>query len=384
MTKRIYLDNNATTPMDSRVLEAMLPFLQECFGNASSIHSYGQEARAAVEKARSHVAELLSAKSREIVFTSGGTESDNAAIEGVARRFGPAGGHVVTSTIEHSAVLRTCDHLERKGYRVTRLTAGEEGVVRVEDVESALEDDTVLVSIMTANNEVGTLQPVEEIAALTRPRGILLHTDAVQAVGKVGVDVNRLGVDLLSLSGHKFHGPKGVGALYISDSVQTEAFMLGGSHERNRRAGTENVPGIVGLGEACRLAAESLDHLDRDIRPLRDHFENEILSRIPGTRLNGRRDERIPTTCNLSFDKVEGEALLVALDFKGVAVSTGAACASGSLRPSHVLEAMKLPRERVQGAIRFSLSRMTTREDIDLALEAVLASVAQIRQMAVT
>ncbi len=383
MERRVYLDNNATSPMDSRVLEAIQPFFLNEFGNAASIHTYGQQARAAIERARSQVADLLSAKRREIVFTSGGTEADNAAINGVARRFAGSGGHVITSAIEHPAVLKSCQFLEQKGFRITYLSAGEEGIVRAEDVKAALSQDTILVSIMHANNEVGTLQPIEEIARLTRQQGILFHTDAVQSVGKIPVDVHQLGVDLLSLSGHKFHGPKGVGAMYLRDSVRAEPFMLGGSHERHRRAGTENVPGIVGLGEACRLAVESHHDMQSRVAGLRDRFEEGLLQRLPGSVVNGRRSSRVPHTANLSFEGVEGEALLVALDFKGIAVSTGAACSSGSLDPSHVLQAMKLRRRRIQGAIRFSLSRMISQEDIDYALQTVVETVNQIRSVGV-
>ncbi len=384
MDSRVYLDNNASSPMDSRVAKAMEPYYLRAFGNASSIHTYGQHARAAVERARSQVADLLSARSREVVFTCGGTEGDNAAIDGVARRFAGSRGRIITSGIEHPAVLKSIQYLEGKGFRVTCLSAGREGVVRVEDVAEALSEDTILVSIMHANNEVGTLQPIADIARLTRPREVLFHTDAVQSVGKIPVDVNQLGVDLLSLSGHKFHGPMGVGALYVRDDVELEPFMLGGSHERHRRAGTENVPGIVGLGEACRLASQSHEEMHNRVAGLRDRLEEGILQRLPGCVVNGTRTGRVPHTTNISFEQVEGEALLVALDFKGIAVSTGAACSSGSLEPSHVLQAMKLGRNRIQGAIRFSLSRMTTGEDIDYALETVVETVNQIRSVRVS
>ncbi len=383
MDSRVYLDNNASSPMDPRVAKAMEPYYLREFGNASSIHACGQHARAAVERARSQVADLLSARSREVVFTCGGTEADNAAIEGVARRFAGSRGHIITSGIEHPAVLKSIQHLEDKGFRVTCLSAGRKGVVRVEDVAEALSEDTILVSIMHANNEVGTLQPIADIARLTRPREVLFHTDAVQSVGKIPVDVNQLGVDLLALSGHKFHGPMGVGALYVRDDVELEPFMLGGSHERHRRAGTENVPGIVGLGEACRLAAQSHEEMHNRVAGLRDRLEEGILQRLPGCVVNGTPTGRVPHTTNISFERVEGEALLVALDFKGIAVSTGAACSSGSLEPSHVLQAMKLGRNRIQGAIRFSLSRMTTGEDIDYALETVVETVNQIRSVRV-
>lgn len=383
MKREIYLDNNATTPLDPGAMEAMQPYFLHDYGNASSIHSYGQNARAAVERARSQVSELVCAKNKEIVFTSGGTESSNTAIQGVTRLFSDEKGHIITSRFEHPSVLKSCQSLEERGFRVTYVPVGQEGVVQVRDIETALCNDTILISIMHVNNEVGTIQPIAEIGELARQRKILFHTDAVQSVGKIPVDVRQLKVDFLSLSGHKIHGPKGVGALYIRDGVEAVPFMLGGTHERYRRAGTENVPGIVGLGEACHLASRSLDDHKNLLGPIRDQFEQDVIERLAGCFLNGSRKGRVSHTSNISFDKVEGEALLVALDFKGVAVSTGAACASGSLRPSHVLKAMKLSKRRIQGAIRFSLNRWTTAQDMDYALESVVEVVTQIRSVAV-
>ena len=376
----VYLDNNATSPMDPKVLESMRPFFLKQFGNASSIHALGQDARAAVEIARSEVAKLLGARPREVVFTSGGTEADNSAILGVARRFWNKPAHIVTSGLEHPAVLRTCDALRGWGFDVTFLPGSPEGLVSVEDVESALKNETVLISIMYVNNEVGTIQPIEQIGQLANRHDVLFHTDAVQAVGKIDVNVKKLGIDLLSLSGHKFHGPKGVGVLFIRDSVNLEPFLLGGSHERRRRAGTENVPGIVGLGEACRLARDRLSEMDR-VKLLRDRLEKGLLGQIEGAKVNGNTDQRSPHTTNISFSGLEGEALLIALDFKGISVSTGAACSSGSLEPSHVLQSMRMSKDRIRGAIRFSLSRMTNDEEIDYALQVIPETVDRMRQV---
>lgn len=378
----VYLDNNATSPMDPKVLESMRPFFLNQFGNASSIHALGQDARSAVEIARSEVAKLLGARPREVVFTSGGTEADNSAILGVARRFRDKPAHIITSSLEHPAVLKTCDVLRGWGFDVTFLPGSSDGLVSVEQVESALTNETVLISIMYVNNEVGTIQPIEQIGQLARRHGVLFHTDAVQAVGKIDIDVRQLGVDLLALSGHKFHGPKGVGVLFIRDSVNLAPFLLGGSHERQRRAGTENVPGIVGLGEACHLARSRLGEMSR-VKLLRDRLEKGLLRKIEGAKVNGNTHQRCPHTTNISFGGVEGEALLIALDFKGISVSTGAACASGSLEPSHVLQSMQMPEDRIKGAIRFSLSRMTKHEEIDYALQVIPETVDRIRQVGV-
>lgn len=379
--RQVYLDNNATTRLDRRVHEAMLPFYLEDYGNASSIHSYGQKARVAVEDARQQVAALIGAEAKEIVFTSGGTEADNTALRGVATYHRPRGDHAITSTIEHPAVLRTCEQLEKEGFRVTYVGVGADGIIRVDELKNAIDDQTILISVMHANNEIGSIQPIGEIAALARERKIPFHTDAIQSVGKIPVNVKALGVDLLSLSGHKLHGPKGVGALYIRRGVRMNALLYGGSHERSRRAGTENVPGIVGLGKACELAREGLEDVKTRMRRFRDKLEEGILAGIPETVVNGSRVHRMPHVSNISFRYLEGEALLISLDFQGVAISTGSACSSGSLEPSHVLRAIGRDSELAHGAIRFSLSRMTTEEDIDYVLEILPAVVERMREV---
>ncbi len=379
--RQVYLDNNATTGLDPRVLEAMTPFFVDTFGNASSIHTHGQKARAAVEDARRQVADLLGAQPQEIVFTSGGTESDNTALRGVASAFADKGRHIVTTSIEHPAVLRTCEQLSKEGFSVTYVPVGRDGIVRIDDLAKALTDQTILVSVMQVNNEAGTIQPLREIAQLAHERKIVLHTDAVQSAGKIPVDLKELGVDLASFSAHKLHGPKGVGVLFVRRGVRYRPLLLGGSHERGRRAGTENVPGIVGVGKACELAREALKDMDTRVRALRDRLEQTILDQIPQSAVNGSRTERAPHVANISFRGVEGEALLISLDFQGVAVSTGSACSSGSLEPSHVLKALGQSSDLIRGSIRFSLSRMTTDEDIDYVLEVLPPTVARIREM---
>lgn len=380
--RNVYLDNNATTPVDPQVTKRLIPFLSEEFGNAASIHGFGQRARAAVEEARQHVAGLLGTRAKNIVFTSGGTEADNTAVLGVARRLRERGNHIITSTIEHPAVLRSCEHLEHLGFRVSYVKVDHHGRIDLDELRRAIDEETILISLMHANNETGTRQPIEEVSRLARERGITLHTDAVQSVAKIAVNVEELGVDLLSLSAHKFHGPKGVGALFVRPDTPLEPLFLGGSHERGRRAGTENVAGIVGLGAACELAGQALSELDGRVRDLRDRFEKTVLEQVEGTVVNGHVGARMPHVSNLSFRGVEGEALLIALDFQGIAVSTGAACSSGALEPSHVLTAMQLDRERIQGAIRFSLSRMTREEEIDYVLEVLPQVVARMRETA--
>ncbi len=378
----VYLDNNATTPVDPEVYEAMTPFLREEYGNASSAHERGQRARKAVEESRSQVAELLGCPEREVMFTSGGTEADNLAVWGLAMRYRDRGTHIVTCKIEHPAVLRTCEVLENDGFQVTYLDAAPDGIVSPDDVAQATREDTILVSVMYVNNETGTVQPLSEIAEVARKKGALVHTDAVQAAGKIPVDVKQLGVDLLSISAHKLHGPKGVGALFVKEGVEVVPWMLGGSHERGRRGGTENVPGIVGLGKACNVATRRLDEFQSVIGGLRDRLEEGILESISGTHVNGSRTARAPHVTNISFDGIGGEALLVALDFQGVAVSTGAACAAGSISLSHVLSAMSIPEERIKGAIRFSLGRFTNTEDIDYVLRILPDLVERAREAA--
>jgi len=375
---RIYLDNSATTRVDDLVLAAMLPCFQNVFGNASSIHTFGQEARTAVEQARREVAGLIGADTREVVFTSGGTEADNSALWGVFRSGYRPGRHVITTRIEHPAVLATCKSLESAGAEVTFLPVRSTGQVDLADVAAALRGDTVLISVMHANNETGVVQPIREIAALARERGIVLHTDAVQSAAKIPVNVGELGVDLMSISGHKFHAPKGVGAMYIRKGTKFAPFMTGGSHERKRRAGTENVPSIVGLGAAARLAQERLAEMGSRVRGLRDRLEAGVLDRVTGARVNGTA-ERLPNIVNFSFDGLEGEAALIALDLEGVAVSTGSACSSGSLEPSHVLSAMGLRAETVQSSLRFSLCYHTTDAEIDRALDKLVKVVERLR-----
>jgi cysteine desulfurase len=377
---RIYLDNSATTQPDPLVVEAMLPALCGIFGNASSIHTFGQEARAAVEDARRAVADLIGADTREVVFTSGGTESDNAALWGAFRAGRRPGNHIITTRIEHPAVLATCKALQNAGAEVTCLPVNASGRIEPAVVEAAITDRTILISVMHANNETGVLQPVAEIAALAASRGILFHTDAVQSVGKIPLSVRELGVDLLSLSGHKIHGPKGVGALFVRKGVQIEPFMTGGSHERKRRAGTENVPGIAGLGAAARLAAERLPEMGTRVRSLRDALEAQARGRIAGVSVNGA-EPRLPNISNMSFERLEGEAAVIALDLEGVAVSTGSACSSGSLEPSHVLVAMGLRAEVVQSSLRFSLAYHNSADDIERALEALVKVTGRLRKL---
>ncbi|MGB9071846.1 MAG: cysteine desulfurase family protein [Terriglobales bacterium] len=375
--RRVYLDNNATTPVLPEVLEAMRPYFGEQFGNASSIHHHGQETRAAVERARETVAELLGCRPSEVVWTSGGTESDNFAIFGLVK----PGDHVVTSTIEHHAVLNSCKRLAEKGCEVTSVPVDGRGLVDPDDVKRALRPSTKLISIMTANNETGALQPVEAIGKLAAEADVYFHTDAVQAAGKVPLDVNRIGCDLLSLSGHKLHAPQGVGALYIRKGTLLEPMLYGGSHERSRRAGTENVPGIVGLGKAAELALAAFERGDdKKMAALRDRLERELLG-IDATGLNGGGAPRVPNTTNIYFDCIEGEALVIALDLKGLAVSTGAACSSGAIEPSHVLTAMGLRPDRARASIRFSLGKQSTAEEVEFASLLVPETVARLREL---
>jgi cysteine desulfurase len=366
----VYLDNSATTPVAPEVLEAMLPYFSSDWGNAQSVHSFGQRAKAALERARRQVAALVGASAAEIVFTSGGTEADNLAVRGIAQAHREHGRHIITTKIEHPAVLASCEALESEGFRVTFLPVDRGGVARVEDVRAAIDEETILISVMHANNETGAVQPIEEIGRLVieaRSRGLshlYFHTDAVQSAGKLAVDVRKMKVDLLSISGHKIHGPKGAGALYVRKGVRLARLFYGGHHERDRRPGTENVPGIAGLGRAAELARAHLDDRIDSMRELRDLLEREVTTRIMNVRINGDTRRRLPNISNMSFQGVDGESLLIALDLKGIAVSTGSACASGSLEPSHVLTSMGLSREEVRGSLRFSLGARTTREEI--------------------
>jgi cysteine desulfurase len=376
--RRVYLDNNATTPVLPEVLEAMRPYFAEHFGNASSIHHHGQETRAAVERARESVAALLGCRASEIVFTSGGTEGDNLAISGLTR----AGDHVISSTIEHHAVLNSCKHLEAMGCEVTYVPVDGRGLVDPDDVRRALRPNTRLITIMMANNETGVLQPVEEIGKIAAKADVYFHTDAVQAAGKVPIEVKRLGCDLLSISGHKLHAPQGVGAIYVGKGTVLQPMFYGGSHERSRRAGTENVPGIIGLGKAAELAREAFERGDlAQMAAMRDRIEQTMLSEVDATGVNGDGAPRVPNTTNIHFDYIEGEALVIALDLKGLAVSTGAACSSGAIEPSHVLTAMGLPPEIARASLRFSLGKQNTPDDIQFALDLVPQIVARLREL---
>jgi len=379
--RQLYLDYNATTPLAPETLQAMMPYLTEAYGNASSIHSLGQRARAAVELAREQVAALIGARDKEIVFTSGGTEADNLAIRGLVEASEREKKHVITTTIEHHAVLNTCQALERDGVVVTYLPVGRNGIVDPGAVRAAITPDTVLITVMYANNELGTVQPIAEIGRLAGERKILFHTDAVQAAGKIPVDVKELGVDLLTLSSHKLYGPKGVGALYIRRGVRLKPLLFGGHHERDRRPGTENVAGIVGLGAAAALAREQLADESRRLSGLRDDLERRLLERVPHAGVNGDRERRTPNTTNIYFDFVEGEPLVISMDLKGIACSTGAACSSGAVEPSHVLTAIGLPAERARASLRFSLGRGTSAEDIDYVVETVPHVVERLREL---
>ncbi len=386
-SRRIYLDNSATTRTDEAVVQAMLPYFTEIYGNASSTHQWGQRARQGVEEARQQVALLLNADKTEITFLSGGTEADNLAIKGIAEAHAEKGRHLITSQIEHPAVLTTCAQLEKAGWRVTYLPVYREGIVRIEDLRAALTDETTLITVMHANNEIGTMQPLKEISALIKERRengqrhLYFHTDAVQSVGRIPVDVKNLGVDLLSLSAHKLHGPKGIGGLYVRRGVRLRSQMHGGHHERDHRAGTESVPLIVGLGQAAELARLHLAEFMPRARQLRDYLETEILKRIPDTMRNGAAEPRLPHLANLSFDHVEGEGLMISLDLKGIAVSTGSACSSGSLEPSHVLLAIGLPSDTGRGSLRFSLGKDTTQAELDDVLEVLPPLVEKLRRL---
>jgi len=401
---RVYLDHNATTPVEPDVLKAMLPYLSGEFGNAASIHTFGQKARSAVETAREQVASLVGARPQEIVFTSGGTEADNHAIFGAvaalvswpaARSKNPLDDletrfpiahpkHVITSSIEHEAVLNTCQQLEKQGVAVTYLPVGREGLISPEHVRQAIRKETTLITVMHANNELGTVQPLEEIGRIAAEADVYFHTDAVQSAGKVPIDVNALGLDLLALSGHKFYGPKGVGALYVRGGTRLQQLLYGGHHQRGFRPGTENVAGIVGLGKAAEIAGKSLSEDAGRISTLRDRLEQGLLSRVPHAQANGARAARTPNTANIMFPGIEGEALVIALDLKGLACSTGAACSSGAVEPSHVLTAIGLTPDEARASLRFSLGRHTTAADIQFALEVVPAAVEQLRELSPT
>lgn len=374
--KRIYLDNAATTALSPAVLKAMTPYLTDIYGNASSPHSFGQEARRGVEEARDKVAAALGADPSEIIFTGCGTESDDTVLFGVADKYKTKGNHIITTAVEHHAILHSCAALEKKGVEVTYLPVDEYGLVTAEQVEEAITDKTILVSVMFANNEIGTVMPIREIAEVCHKHGVLFHTDAVQAVGHVPVNVHEMGIDMLSLSAHKFHGPKGVGALYVRKGLRLPSYIIGGEQEKGRRAGTENVSGIVGLGEAIKLATDNLEANAARMTRLRDKLINGILTTIPETRLNGHPTKRLPNNANISIKFIEGESILLMLDMNGIAASSGSACTSGSLDPSHVLLAIGLSHETAHGSVRMTLGDDTTEEDIDYVLR-VLPEVAK-------
>ena len=380
-TRRIYLDHAATTPVLPEVADAMRPYMTDVFGNPSSIHSFGQEAKNALDAARDTVARILGADASEIYFTSGGTESDNLALIGVAKANRSRGNHIITCAVEHHAVLETCHYLEGEGFEITRLPVDSFGLVDPGDVENAITDRTILVSIMHANNEIGTIEPLAEISKITREKEISLHTDAVQSVGAIPVSVDDLGVELLSLTAHKFYGPKGVGALYVRRGTRIAPLIHGGAQERQRRAGTENVPGIVGLAKALEISQDGIEERARSISDLRDYLIRGIMERIPDVRLNGHPTNRLPNNVNVAIERVEAESTILALDMKGIAASSGSACTSGALEPSHVLQALGLPLAAAMTAVRFSLGRSTTKENLDFAVDSLVEIVERLRSL---
>ena len=381
MSKRIYLDHAATTYTNKEVLNEMLPFFTEYFGNPSSVHQFGREVKKSIDLARDRVAKAIGALPEEIYFTAGGSESDNLAIKGVAYANKNKGNHIITTTIEHPAVIETCKQLEKEGFEVTFLEVDHYGVVNPEDVRKAIKDNTILISVMYANNEIGTIQPISEIAKIAYEKKIYFHTDAVQAIGSVRINVKEQNIDMLSMAGHKFYGPKGIGALYVRKGVKLISIIHGGSQERKRRAGTENVPGIIGIGKAIELAYQKFDEHNLRITILRDKLIKGIMEKVPYTRLNGHPEKRLPNNTSFCFQYIEGESLLLNLDIKGIAGSSGSACSSGSLEPSHVLLAIGLPHEIAHGSLRLSLGEVNTEEDVDYVLQVLPEIVDRLRQM---
>ncbi len=381
MDRQIYLDNAATTKVSETVLEAMLPYFSEYYGNASSIYSLGAKSKEAISQSREILAGTLGARENEIYFTAGGTEADNWAIKAAAEAYASKGKHIITSKIEHHAVLHTCQYLERQGYEVSYIDVDENGIVKLEELKKAIRPDTILISIMFANNEIGTIQPIKEVGKIAGEHGILFHTDAVQAYGQIPIHVDEYGIDMLSASGHKLCGPKGVGFLYIRKGVKIRSFIHGGAQERKRRAGTENVPGIVGLGKAAQEAAETMKERAERETALRDYLIERMLREIPYTRLNGDARKRLPNNANFSFQFIEGESLLIMLDMEGISGSSGSACTSGSLDPSHVLLAIGLPHEIAHGSLRLTLGADTTKEDLDYVVEKTKQIVERLRSM---
>ena len=381
MRKVIYLDNAATTQVYPEVLETMLPYFTEYYGNPSSIYSFAGEANRAVTDAREKIAKVINAKTEEIYFTGGGSESDNWALKATAEAYESKGKHIITTKIEHHAILHTCEYLEKKGYEVTYLDVDENGTVKLEDLKAAIRPDTILISVMAANNEIGTIQPIEEIGRIAREHNILFHTDAVQAFGHVPIDVDKMNIDMLSASSHKVHGPKGIGLLYIRKGVKIRSFIHGGAQERQRRAGTHNVPGIVGFGKAAELAYQNMENSIRYETDLRDYLINRVLTEIPYSRLNGEKEMRLPNNANFCFRFIEGESMLILLDQKGICASSGSACTSGSLDPSHVLLAIGLPHEIAHGSLRITLSEKTTKEEIDYTVDELKQIIDRLRNI---
>lgn len=381
MTKRIYADNAATTKVAPEVVDAMLPYFTETYGNPSSIYNEGRTARVAVEKAREQVANAIGASPKEIYFTGSGSEADNWALRSTARALSKKGNHIITSAVEHHAVLHTCQDLEKQGFEVTYLPVDKYGMVSPDDVKTAIKDTTIMISIMFANNEIGTIMPIAAIGKIAKEAGVVFHTDAVQAVGNVEIDVKAMNIDMLSLTAHKFHGPKGCGALYVRQGIKLMSFITGGAQERMRRAGTENVPGIVGLGKAIELATANIKEKQEKLIALRDRYIKKVLETVPYSRLNGHPTERLAGNANISFEYIEGEGLLLSLDMKGIAASSGSACTSGSLDPSHVLLAIGLKHEQAHGSLRTSFGEDTTVEDIDYMVDAIAEIVARLRSM---
>ena len=379
--KNIYFDNAATTKLDDEVLKEMLPYLKDNYGNPSSIYKLGREARKAIEDSREKIAKVLNFKANEIYFTAGGSESDNTAIKGIAKANKKRGNHIITSKIEHPAVLETCKQLEKEGFEITYISVDEKGIVDLEELKKSIKPTTILITIMFANNEIGTIQPIEEIGKIAKGNNIYFHTDSVQAFGSIKIDVQKLNIDSLSLSGHKFYGPKGVGALYVKTGVPFEKFISGGHQERNKRAGTENVAGIVGIGKAIELAYENLDEYNKKIKELRDYYVKQVEEKIPYIKINGDMEKRLPGNSNISFRFIEGEGLLLNLDLKGICASSGSACTSGSLDPSHVLLAIGLPHEIAHGSLRVSIGKYNTKEEIDYLIENLMEIVTRLREM---
>ena len=378
-TRKVYLDYSATTPTDPRVVEEMIPYFTEHFGNPSSIYSTGLEAKDAIEHAREQVAHLINAEPKELIFTSGGTESDNWALIATARRLQHKGKHIITSAIEHHAILHSCEYLAKEGFDITYVGVDHDGLVDPAEVEAAIRPDTILISIMYVNNEVGSVQPITEIGAIAKKHGVLFHTDAVQALGNVPIDVKTMNIDMMSMSSHKIYGPKGIGAIYIRSGVNLPTYIHGGAQERKKRAGTENVPGIVGFGKAAELACQNFNTHVAHVSKLRNHFIDRVLNEIPYTYFNGSKDHRHPGNANITFEYVEGESILLYLDFAGVSCSSGSACSSRSLQPSHVLTAMGIPVELIHGSIRFTFGNPTTMEDVDYTVDKLKGIIEKLR-----